>query len=476
MAALLALLAGYLAWLFIPCQPLGSVPVPAGTKLLEFSPGGRYAVTFHRGESRLALWQPNPGQEVFATQIACTVYANETAVGARSFYGFSADDRLMAVTTGTPDEPRLNIVDLDSGNTSSLLADLPANPEKYRPRPAFSTDGRYLSYFSQDAQGKDCAIVYDVVAKQEHLRIAGVFGSLGPPTRQRKWFLCSESVIEFWDIDQKRKEGTVPWSTLAPLPRDAKNIINMDTSLSSDGQTIIALCEIKSPSWKEGFFQFRFDLTRRATKSGWKYSLPPSARLFWNVGSSDPVRFLLIKTLDDQGSLVQDLVDVNSGEVLVRFPRPVSFSHGGQAANREAGFAQSLGRTGEIVIDAERKVLVSKQISWPFWWDWDQLHRPLAWLGVNSAPVPHLQFHSAQTAELLEHHPHNQFDSVLAMHPTEPLLAVIDEKDNWAQLQFWRVPPPKPWGWIIASALVGGAIAFLLRVGFSKWRRSSGVP
>jgi hypothetical protein len=100
---------------------------------------------------------------------------------------------------------------------------------------------------------------------------------------------------------------------------------------------------------------------------------------------------------------------------------------------------------------------------------WRKFERTLRSLGFKRPqPRLYLQFHSAQTGKLLEKVPINR--DMLAMHPTEPLLAVIDDEDNESHLQFWRVPPPKPWGWIITCGLAGGGVAFLLRLGLSKGR------
>jgi hypothetical protein len=89
---------------------------------------------------------------------------------------------------------------------------------------------------------------------------------------------------------------------------------------------------------------------------------------------------LLIKTLDDQGKLVQDLLEVSTGKVLARYPQPinmlvdVSYSYQGQAVpiDMGAGLIHTVGRTGEIAIDSERRVLVSKQtnlaaLRWRYW-------------------------------------------------------------------------------------------------------------
>src|SRR5260370_16178665 len=90
-----ALLAGYLAWIVIPCQPRRSFSVPVGTKLLEFSPGGRYVVTFRREESRLTLWHPATGQEAFATEMPCIVRSNESTNTHPAFYYFSPHDPFL---------------------------------------------------------------------------------------------------------------------------------------------------------------------------------------------------------------------------------------------------------------------------------------------------------------------------------------------------------------------------------------------
>jgi hypothetical protein len=121
-----ALLAGYVAWQIIPCQPMRSIRVPAGTKLLEFSAAGQYAVTFLPEDRRLTLWHTNTGTEAFSAEVP-----NESG-NARADYGFSADNRFLAVAVGTPS-------DLDSGNKEVQAIDLPANRQSFGPHPAFSS-------------------------------------------------------------------------------------------------------------------------------------------------------------------------------------------------------------------------------------------------------------------------------------------------------------------------------------------------
>jgi len=68
-----AILAGYAAWCFIPCQPERSYAVPNETKLLEFSPAGSYVVTFQRDNRRLSLWRADTGTEAYAAEIPCVL-------------------------------------------------------------------------------------------------------------------------------------------------------------------------------------------------------------------------------------------------------------------------------------------------------------------------------------------------------------------------------------------------------------------
>ncbi|HEY1858835.1 MAG TPA: hypothetical protein VGG61_00665, partial [Gemmataceae bacterium] len=407
------------------------------------------------------------------------VKLNESTNGVRAFYGFTSDDRWLALAKGSPDDSQLVIIDLDSSNTPTPVTGLPANPDSYRPQPAFSSDGRYLCYFIQTAEGINHAVLYDITGRHEQLRVPGASSSLGPPTRQGKWFFDGIGGIECWDVVQKRRDVDF---RLWP-----KDYTMRSTSLSPDERSVRSLSIAESRKFPtERIFLNRCDFATRTVETVWEYKLPPSAHLFWNGISSDPTQFLLIKTLDDQGDLVQDLLDVDSGKVLVRFPRPISmleelsYSYTGQFSpgGMGAGLIHTLGRTGEIAIDSERHVLASKQVSRDAIW-WKYFEKPLSWLGVRQAPPGlYLQFHSAQNGQLLEHialhtayTPYKLFDPVLAMHPSEPILAVVDEHPGGPRLRFWRMPPPKPWGWIGLCALTGGACMALLRIVFGKIRK-----
>ena len=467
-----ALLAGYVAWIVIPCQPRRSFSVPVGTKLLEFSPGGRYVVTFRREESRLILWHPATGQEAFATEMPCIVRSNESTNVARAFYGFSADDHLLAVAVGTPDDPHLIIVDLDSGNTQEAVTDLAGNLGRYPPQPAFSSDGRYLSYF-----GTACVVLFGITAKEECLRLEGFSGSLGPPTPQGKWLLEKGKDIECWDVNQKRRD----WA----LPQIQVKHAMTHNSLSPDEQAVTGLAVVESRSPDQRISHYHLDLKTEKVSEDWAYNVPTSARLLWNLNSSDPIRFFLIKTFDDQGKLVEDLVDIDSGMMLVRYPQPIdmledmAMNYQGQILHNDAGLILTLGRQGETAIDSQRRVIVSKKINRETTW-WRNFGRQLRWLGIRQPPPQlHLQFHSAESGKLLErvsiHTPYQPFDPVLAMHPVEPAVAMIDEQPEASRLQFWQAPPPKPWFWIMASSLAGAAIALLLWMGLGKVARKTAL-
>jgi hypothetical protein len=473
-------LAGYAAWCFIPCQPERSYPVPNETKLLEFSPAGNYVVTFQRENRRLSLWRADTGNEAYAAEIPCVLASNESTSGIRGFYGLSSNDRWLAIPIGLPDESNLVIVDLESGNELTRASGPPPDPRRYRPQPIFSSDGRYLCYFSQTADTKDCGVLYDIAGRHEQFRVPGAFSSLGPPTREGKWFFHGKKGIECWDVVQKEFDDRFPLWT--------HDYSMMSTSLSPDEQTIRALCIAEKPRFsKERIFLNCWDCATRKMETAWEYTFPPSAYLFWNVASSDPETYLLIKTLDDQGNLVQDLLDVNSGKVLMRYPQPISMleevSYSGDRTlppSMGAGLIHTLGRTGEIGIDSERRVLVSKQVNRdPILWR--HFGNQLRWLGLRQGPPAlFLQFHSAETGKLLErvslHTPYRAFTCTLAVHPSQPLLAVIDEQVTGPRLQFWHLPPPKPWGWIIFCSLAVAVCTTLLRFGIRNLIRRRRPP
>jgi hypothetical protein len=473
-----ASLAGLVAWLLLPCQPERSLLVPAGTELLEFSRAGRYVVTFQREKSRLTLWNTDTGQVEYEVEMPCVIASNVSTNAVTAFYGLSADDRRLAITIGNPDSPHLIIVELTSGNKLSEVAELP--PPQCLPRPIFSSDGRYLSYFCGDSRGRWCAVLYDVAEEQVQLCLPGVSDMIGAPTHQGKWLVVNrDNDIELWDVFQRRREDILPvWPSGWSM---------MSTSLSPDEQTVTALCFVFRPFPNEHIVLHRCDLTTRKIVTEWEYALPVSAQPpLWNMASSDPNQLLLIKTRDEIGHVVQDLLDLTTGKVLARYPEPVDmlenivFSYSGQVENHGPGLIHSMGRTGEMGIDSERRVIVSKKKQTngdsPFW---KNFGTPLSWLGIKPGP-PRLclQFHSAETGRLLERvsFQTSNFSSWgeprLALHPSQPLLAIIDETESNAQLQFWRVPPPRPWAWIAACGFAAGGVALLIWIVYSKLRKS----
>jgi hypothetical protein len=473
-----ALLAGYVAWQIIPCQPLRSIPVPAGTKLLEFSPGGRYVVTFDPKSNRLALWPTGSGEEAFATEISHEI-RNESTNWPQAFYGFSSGDHFLAVATI---DRKLLIVDLDSRNVQTSVAKLAASVGRCVPRPGFSSDGRYLSYFIQDVSLKENAVLYDIAAKQEHLRIPDAFEMLGTPTPDGKWFLSVGPNYEIWNIHEKKRLCEFPRkATLAPsAPKSNLNLTDMATG----GQPFIELHFVKSASSPHGIFFYRFDWTTGTCKSDWQYLFPSAAVPCWNIFTSDPMQYLLIKTEDEEGNLVQDLLEVNSGKVVYRYSPPIdmlediSSSYEGQKTTYGAGLTHSLGRTGEFAIDSRRQVIASKRlITEPVWWR--QAGRILSPLGFKPPPwALDLQFHSVSTGKLLERvplhtplaNPREKFDPVIAMHPTDALVAIIDQEGESTRLLFWQAPPSKSWGWIVLCSMGAGAVGLILQWAWTRRR------
>jgi hypothetical protein len=464
-----AVLAGYAGWFFIPCQPFCSVPVPANTKLLEFSPAGRFVITFQRDTSRLTLWRSDNGEEHYATPIPCNVPDNVSVSAARQFYGLSSADLWLAVVTSSPEHSELALVNLKSGKVSTMDSALPPSPDLAHPE--FSSDGYYFCYNSPGG-----AVLYNIAEQRVQFRVPGTSIGLGPPTRDGKWYFDTGNSIECWDVVKRRRDTEFPsW----PSERSMRS-----TSVSTDQNSVRCLSMAESPRFPTERIVFhRCNLATKKIETGWEYIFPPSARLFWNLASSDPEQFLLIKTLDDQGEVVQELLEIESGTVLARYPRPisqleeVSFSYLGQTTNYGAGLIHTLGRTGEITIDSQLRVLASKQISRDTIW-WKHFGAPMRWLGFRQGPPRlYLQFHSAQTGKLLERvpleTPYKAFDPVLAVSPSEPILAVVDEKPGGARLQFWQMPPHKPWGWIGLCAFAGGAAAALIALLVSKIRKKT---
>src|SRR5205823_11257972 len=128
--------------------------------------------------------------------------------------------------------------------------------------------------------------------KREWLRVEGFSSSLGPPTPQGKWLLEKGREIECWDVNQKQRESTL-------LQWPVEHAIT-SSSLSPDEQAVTGLAVVESRSPNQRVSHYRRDLRSEKMSEDWEYTVPPSARLLWNLSSSDPIQFFLIKTLDDK--------------------------------------------------------------------------------------------------------------------------------------------------------------------------------
>jgi hypothetical protein len=468
-SVLAGLVAFCVAWFVLPCEPQRSVPVPFGTKLVEFSPAGRYVVTIRCEDRRLTLWNANTGQATYETEVP---YIAKSIYAAKELYAFSSDDQCLAVTAGRTHDPHLVIVDLASNNAMTRITELPPEPDYLCPCPAFSADDRYLNYVIKDARCRMCAVLYDLAGRSEQLRIEGLSSSLIPPTCQGKWLLQRPSGIECWDVTQKRKVATILHENKL-----------LQTSFTPDEQAVTGSYVAAYPSLQQRVVFFRCDFAKQEFETEWEYALPPMTPIFWNLDSWEPVRFVLVRKQDENDSPVQDLLEVRTGQVVARNHEPVEMEIDGWDSWRTklsgTGRAYLLGHTGDMSIDSKGQILVSKQKGRD---DrlWRHFGRVLHWLGAKQpAPGEYLQFHSTQTGKLLERVSHRDpwfpgwGPEAFAMHPSEPLLAVINLEGDEARLQFWHVPPRKPWIWIIGCALAVGGFPALMVFGYSKLRKKS---
>jgi WD40 repeat protein len=469
MSASAGVVAFCVAWFVLPCQPERSMPVAFGTKLVEFSPAGRYVVTIRCEERRLTLWNANTGQATYETEVP---YIARSIYSAKDFYGFSSNDQCLAVTAGRPHDPDLVIVDLASNNAMTRITALPPEPDYLCPCPAFSADDRYLNYVIKDPRCRMCAVLYDLAGRSEQFRIEGLSSSLIPPTRQGKWLLQRPSGIECWDVTQRRKVATILHENKL-----------LQTFFTPDEQAVTGSYVAAYPSLQQRVVFFRYEFAKQEFETEREYALPPMTPIFWNLDSWEPVRFVLVSKQDENDSPVQDVLEVSTGQLVARNHEPVEMQNDEWGSWRTklsgTGRAYLLGRTGGMSIDSKGQILVSKQ---KFRDDrlWRHFGKVLRWLGAKQpAPREYLQFQSTQTGKLLERVSHRDpwfpgwGPEVLAMHPSEPLLAVIDMEGNEARLQLWHVPPRKPWIWIIGCALAVGGFPALVVFGYSKLRKKS---
>jgi hypothetical protein len=470
-SVLAGLVAFCAAWFVLPCEPERSMPVASGTKLVGFSPSGRSVVTFRPHDCRLTVWNVQPWQAKYETKVPWEsgpfASASYWTLG---LYAFSADDQWLMMTTGAPDDPRLLMVDLASNNELTPISGLALG---YWPRPAFSLDGRYVTYTTKDAQGLVYAVLYDIAGRHEQLRVQGAY-SLAPPTRQGKWLLHSAGELEYWDVIEKRKVVTIPsWPEQGRLSM---------TFLTPEEPAVTGLYVTADPALEQQIFFYRYDL---ATQKFETNTFQSTDQFLTNFDASESAQFLLLVRPAEETKLIEELFDVRTGQVVARYPQPLdmldpnAFYYARPGSEKYgAGRVYLLDRTGDMAIDSKGQILVSKQISRDNFL-WLYFGQALTWLGVRQPPPQlQVQFHSAQTGQLLDRvslrKPNTKWwDEPLSIHPFEPLLALIDEQGDEARLQFWHVPPRKPWIWIIGCALAVGGFPALVVFGYSKLRKKS---
>jgi hypothetical protein len=253
---------------------------------------------------------------------------------------------------------------------------------------------------------------------------------------------------------------------------------HVNLSFTPDEQAVTALRYVLRESRKDRILLHRCDLKTREIETEWEYELLPPIEIgCWDSSESHSEQFLLIKNLDDDGGLVQDLLEVATGKVLARYPEPIDMLKPRPPTFGPPELIHSLGRTGQMAIDAKHRVIVSQQISREGSF-WRYFGTPLGWLGIRPGPPRlGLQFHSAETGRLLQRVSlqtsdfSNPREPTLALHPSQPLLAVVDEDGSNSWLQLWRVPPPRPWAWIAACGLAAAACSSLAWVAYSKARK-----
>lgn len=489
---LAALLAGWAAWEFLSCRPDQVIAVPAETRLVHFSPSGRYLVTWDRKQGPLTLWDAANRHIAHQFHVPPSFVANNSSTNSIfGFYNISDDDRWLALAAEGDNGPHLNLFDLTESMAKPVrVGDLAPFTNLYQPRPAFHGKGQTLAYLLPGSKrvenkalvGSDELVLYDPRAERRPLRVPGAHSVLGQVAdKPDEWLFDTSTGIERWD--------TAAGKCLEIKKRWWPAGFGMgQEELASDGHAMIILASMDDRAPKPHKVAcFRRDLVTDTTTTVWEYTFPASATAFWNM-TSWPNHCFLIKTLDEQGSLVQDLLDVSTGKNLARFPLPLdvmenlTYSYMGQKSNTGAGLVQSLGRTGALGIDAGRKVIVSQQRSQSVLWE----HFPSLMRCLKLTPPPAevtLKWFSAQTGRLMGRAPlaatysaTNWESPIVAVHPSEPYMALIDQppQGDW-QLQFWSMPPSRPWYSIVAVALAAGILAAGFQLGLLWLLRRVGI-
>lgn len=487
---LVGLAAGRLAWESLSCEPYRTVPVPAGTCLLRFSPGGRYVVTWDSTHRLLILRDLASGREVRRANLSPKVdFANGSFEVPDYFFNISGDDRWLAIVQHTPDDLYLELIDLAAVDAKpNRVRAVPPPSDLYSPQPLFHANGRYLSYQlpGERAGVFPDVVLYDIAERRELVQIPNARAVLGQvPGHPEQWLVHTydrrESIdrIERWEVVKRRKLAS---REVRLYPEEYEFAAPV---LASDGTALLELAMTiatppPKPPHRVTCFRHGFSADAAAAPSVlWERQFP-SPIVNYYPSTSWPPRFLLIRTLDEKESLVEELIDIETGQMLTRFPQPLNMT----MIKEGPVLIQTVGSEGDLAIDASRQVLVSKQFREPFLWR--NFPALMNWLRLAPPPAQlSLQWYSARTGDSLEHANLTMTAPVkvggepkLAVHPTEPILALIDggAQGDW-QLQFWAMPPSRPWGWIIAVSLVATVLtrAFIYAISWlwrtlARWR------
>ncbi len=251
-------------WWFMPLAPRAALP--AGSEILRLSPDGRLLATRRGGQ--VTLWN--------LAGLKAGALAEDLAAWPVWGFVFSTDGRWLAAGGAG----FVKVWEMPSG---SERAAVPVSADKkFRARPLFSPDGKWLAFRTGGANQASKVIVWDLAQAREHTVIPGHAGAMrfSPDSKTlalETWNTQPErpsaGTIHLWDLETGKEKAGLETKP-APLRRLA---------FSPDGR-ILATGERKRAQWDGPYEVKLWDMAAGKSRT-WKVPLGVIGLRFTGDGS-----------------------------------------------------------------------------------------------------------------------------------------------------------------------------------------------